>query len=222
MPSKISIAVIALVLAQGALAKTVYIRDTLYVPLRGGQSQEHRILHRGLRSGTPLELLEENEDTGYTRVRTEDGDVGWIQSQYLQDEPIAETQLQSARDTITELEASHQQALLRIQELESANEELAAVNEKLSARAEQLAEALDALQKKAADVLAIDEKNQTLTEENQALKAEVEALTESNQALQDDKAQQWFLRGAGTVFLGLLFGFWVARRIYTRRSGWWA
>ncbi|MEX1236901.1 MAG: hypothetical protein WD994_01390, partial [Pseudomonadales bacterium] len=43
-------------------AATVYIRDTLYVPLRGGQSSEYRILHRGVKSGTPLELIEENAD----------------------------------------------------------------------------------------------------------------------------------------------------------------
>ena len=40
-----------------ASADTVYVRDTLYVPLRGGQSQEHRILHRGLRSGSVSRVL---------------------------------------------------------------------------------------------------------------------------------------------------------------------
>ena len=78
-------------------ADTVYIRDTLYVPLRGGQSTEHRILHRGLRSGTELERLETSEDTGYTRVRTPDGLEGWLQTQYLVEEPIASTRLEARR-----------------------------------------------------------------------------------------------------------------------------
>ena len=61
------------------VAETVYIKDTLYVPLRGGQSQGHRILHRGLKSGLKLERLETNDETGYSKVRTEAGLEGWLQ-----------------------------------------------------------------------------------------------------------------------------------------------
>ena len=52
------------------VAEKVYIRDTLYVPLSGGQTQEHRILHRGLKSGLKLERLETNDETDYSRVPT--------------------------------------------------------------------------------------------------------------------------------------------------------
>lgn len=36
-----------LVVSQFSFADEVYIRDTLYVPLRGGESTKHRIIHRG-------------------------------------------------------------------------------------------------------------------------------------------------------------------------------
>ncbi|MCB1675993.1 MAG: TIGR04211 family SH3 domain-containing protein, partial [Halioglobus sp.] len=102
-------ALIALVgLAPCALAKTVYVRDTLYVPLRGGQGQEYRILHKGIRSGTPLEVLQENEETGYSLVRMEDGLEGWIQTQYLVDEPIARDLLDQANQKLDELEKLHE------------------------------------------------------------------------------------------------------------------
>ena len=80
-----------LVLSQCVAADTVYVRDEIYVPLRGGQSTEHRILHKGIRSGTSLNRMEINEDSGYTHVKLENGLEGWIQSQYLSEEPIAKT-----------------------------------------------------------------------------------------------------------------------------------
>ena len=123
---KLFVFVIALASSAAAIADRVYVRDNLYVPLRGGQSSEHRILHRGLRSGTELERLETNEDSGYTRVRTEGGLEGWLQTQYLVEEPIAAMQLDDMKAQLEQLESEHQQTLLRLRELREANEGLAA------------------------------------------------------------------------------------------------
>ena len=70
-------------ISQFSLTDEVYIRDTLYVPLREGESSEHRIIHRGIKSGTALERLKINEQTGYTRVQTGKGLEGWLLTQYL-------------------------------------------------------------------------------------------------------------------------------------------
>ena len=72
-----------LTVSQFSFADEVYIRDMVYVPLRGGESTKHRIIHRCIRSGTPLERLQVNEETGYTRVRTADGLVGWLQTNLM-------------------------------------------------------------------------------------------------------------------------------------------
>ena len=93
-------------LAQSLAADTVYVRDTIYVPLRGGQSTEHRILHRGLRSGTALERLQTNDESGYTLVKSEGGVEGWIQSQYLVEVPIARDLLKKTEDRLLELDSS--------------------------------------------------------------------------------------------------------------------
>ncbi len=204
------------------LADTVYIRDTIYVPLRGGQSTEHRILHRGVRSGTALDRLETNEDCGYSLVRMGNGLEGWIQSQYLVEEPIAKDLLQRTNDRLFELETDHQQALLRFQEMESNRGELADVNDSLRHRNEALTEELNDITQLAANVIAIDEENEQLREEHDSLLGQIDELSVANQELQDTSNQQWFLRGAGTVLLGLLFGFWISRRIYHKHSdsGW--
>jgi SH3 domain protein len=203
-------------------ADTVYVRDTIYVPLRGGQSAEHRILHRGVRSGTALERLETNEESGYTRVRMENGLEGWIQSQYLVAEPIAQDLLQRANDQLSALEAEHRQTLLRFQEMESNRVELVASNDALRQKNQDLTGELTSLTQLAANVIAIDDENKQLRGEHDALLGDIDTLSVANQELQDTSNQQWFLRGGGTVLLGLLFGFWISRRIYHKRnnSGW--
>ena len=45
-----------------ATAETRYVSDELQITLRSGQSTQHQIL-RMIPSGTPLEVLETNEDT---------------------------------------------------------------------------------------------------------------------------------------------------------------
>jgi len=211
-----------LFISRAATADTVYIRDTLYVPLRGGQSQEHRILHRGLRSGTAVERLEENDETGYTRVRTGEGLEGWLQTQYLVEEPIAATRLEDLQAQLDELEARHQQTLLRLREANEAGEMLTSNSSSLAEANAALQQELDELKSLAADVIAINDENQRLDAARDTLQAEIDHLSNRNSELLDDQTQRWFLTGGGTVLIGLLFGFWVGRRIYQRRSasGW--
>jgi SH3 domain protein len=199
-----------------SFADEAYIRDTLYVPLRGGESSEHRIIHRGIKSGTPLERLETNEQTGYTRVRTGKGLEGWLLTQYLVDEPIASTQLDIVKSELQSLDTKHQQTLLSLKEVKKARKVLADQNELL-------AEDLATITTLSANVVVIDEQNKRLSEERDVLLQKIKNLNEITNALSDDRAQQWFLRGAGVILIGLMFGFWFSRRIYHKRySGGWA
>jgi SH3 domain protein len=199
-----------------SFADEAYIRDTLYVPLRGGESSEHRIIHRGIKSGTPLERLETNEQTGYTRVRTGKGLEGWLLTQYLVDEPIASTQLDIVKSELQSLDTKHQQTLLSLKEVKEARKILADQNELL-------AEDLATITTLSANVVVIDEQNKRLSEERDVLLQKIKNLNELTNALSDDRAQQWFLHGAGVILIGLIFGFWLSRRIYHKHhSGGWA
>jgi len=202
--------------SQFSLADEAYIRDTLYVPLRGGESSEHRIIHRGIKSGTLLERLETNEQTGYTRVRTSKGLEGWLLTQYLVDEPIASTQLDRVKSELQSLDKKHQQTLLSLKEAVEEREVLADQNALLT-------EDLATITTLSANVVVIDEQNKRLSEERDILLQEITDLNELTDVLSDDREQQWFLRGAGIILIGLLIGFWLSRRIYHKRdSGGWA
>ena len=212
-----------LIATDSVVADTVYVRDTLYVPVRGGQSSEHRILHSGVRSGTRLERLEENDDTKYSKVRMKSGLEGWMQTQYLVAEPIAEDQLDAANSQLASLKAQYQASLIQIDEFDTAQNQLDQTRVELQVENQELSAELNRITALATSVIAIDEENKMLKEEQTSLHRSIDSLDVANQDLQDDSNQSWFLRGAGTVLMGLLFGFWVARRIYQKRSsGGWA
>ena len=79
-----------------AQAETAWISDRLTVPLRSGPSNANRILHRGLPSGTRMEVLARDSDSGFVQIRTDRGTEGWLPEQYLVSEPIARDRLVAA------------------------------------------------------------------------------------------------------------------------------
>jgi len=209
-------------LAQAAAAKTVYVRDTLYVPLRGGQSPEYRILHKGIKSGTPLELLETDEESKYSRVRMKDGMEGWIETQYLVDEPIARDELAATRQQLLDLQARHQKGLLRIQDLQSEREQMSKELESTRTDLDDTRQELERIRQLSANVIQVNEQNAELMTERDQLEQQIDDLLVANDKLQDTSNQLWFMRGGAVMLAALLLGFWVGRRIYHRRDSGWA
>ena len=204
------------------MAKTVYIRDELYVPLRGGQSTEYRILHKGIKSGTPLELLETNDDTGYSRVRMQDGLEGWLQTQYLQDTPVAADQLKAVQEKLTALQAEHQKTLLQVHDLQSVRDALQQQLTDTKAKLEKTSTDLASLRTMSANVVKINERNKSLEAERQDMQKQIDSLLAENDKLRDTSMQMWFVRGGGVVFVAIIVGFWFGRRVYNRRNSGWA
>lgn len=202
--------------------ETVYIKDVLYVQLRDGQSSEDNVVHQAIVSGTRLERLEQNEASGYSLIRMSDGLEGWLQSQYLVDEPVARVLLTRARSELDRLQTSRGQRLAELKELKSREADTTGANASLREKNDSLAQELQKITRISANAIALSEANEQLREEHDMLLAEIDMLAVANQSFQDTSDQQWFLRGAGTVLLSLLLGFWFSRRISQQRyrSGW--
>jgi SH3 domain protein len=203
-------------------ADQVYIRDILYVPLREGQSNEHTILHKGLKSGTILERLETNEETGYTRIRTNNGLEGWLKTQYIAERPIAQVQLETLKTEMKSLNSRYQQTLLELADAKNTEKTMTIEYDSLKDESITVAENLKAITKLSQDAIATEERNKQLHENNDILLREIKALKASTDAASERQAQEWFIRGAGAVLSGLIFGFWVGRRIYNKnhQGGW--
>lgn len=197
-------------------AESVWISDEFTVPLRSGASNEHRILHKGLPSGTQMEALGTSND--FTHVRTTSGLEGWIATQYLVKEPIARVQLVAANNRIQALDRQLAQRGDALTELRSSSTEAASNSDRLAAQVAQLEAELAEL--KSVSSGAIDEhaRNQELTNLNARLRSEVDDLTQESQRLESSTEQRWLLIGGALVLGGLVAG--VAIKARPRRSGW--
>ena len=212
---------VLLLAASVASADTVYIRDVIYVPLRGGQSNEHRILHQGIRSGTALERLEVNKDTGFSLVRMPSGLEGWMQSQYLVTEPIARDRIEAMEVRVNELESNNSNLESQLDaELTTASAARGRIDD-LEQEKQILNQELSRITTLAADVINIEARNAELEQEVVELNRQIDDLTAMNTELQDETNQSWYMVGAATIFAGMLLGIWFGRQMFGRRDvGW--
>lgn len=219
--SGLSIAVILVcgVLAGGyANAEAVWVSDQFEIMLRTGPSTSNAI-ERMLGSGTVLESLETDADSGYSRVRTAGGTEGWVLTRYLMGEPPAREQLirlsgqltnaneqgSSMGSQLKSIETEYLAAKRRIEELESERERLQA----------DLAE----ITRTAANVLAIDAQNKELRQQLTDTEIAVSVLDEENVSLSAQSTRYWFISGALVLLGGIVLGLILPRMKFQRRSG---
>jgi SH3 domain protein len=207
-----------LVAPQPAAAETAYISDVLTVPLRSGPSNANRILHRGLPSGTRMEVLSRDADSGFVQIRTERGLEGWLPEQYLVSEPIARDQLAAANRRIEQLTGTLSEQRQQFNALTSGKSESDQNVSRLSSRVKELEQELAEIRRISAGAIAQNETNKELRALNDRLREEVDELVAAMAALEDNAQQRWLLMGGGLVILGLILG--VAIKARPRRSAW--
>ncbi|MFE8071533.1 TIGR04211 family SH3 domain-containing protein [Marinobacteraceae bacterium S3BR75-40.1] len=201
---KSCLVVLAFLVTFPALAQqTMYVDDELVIQLRTGQGNQFRIL-KGLKSGTPVTVLEQNEESGYTKVETRDGTVGWVTSHYLSPEPIAEDQLAKARAELKQTREALEEARSNLQEIRSDRNQLSSTRQELSSQVDSLSEELKRVKSISSNALNLDKRNRELQETIQELRNEVELLTAENQRLEDKRRSNFLLLGGGLVLLGVL------------------
>ena len=169
-PSRLFISVLLLmVVGISAHAKTVYVDDTFYAPIRSGEGTQFRILHQGLRSGTPIELLEQKE-SGYSRIRTRDGIEGYILTRYLSNTPIARDRLEAANKDLERARSELAEVRQQLQTVTQERSNLASSEQNLEQRSSQLAAELARVKEVSANALSLERRNDELQEENQKLR----------------------------------------------------
>ena len=201
--------------------KTVYVSDIVYVPLRSGNSNKHRIIHRGLKSGTPLTLIESDLETKLSRVSTSNGIEGWIQSQYLSETMIARTQLQDIRATHKSLRRELQTRTANEAQLTEALTQSQQSLKQLKKNNQALESELTEIKKISANAINLDNNNRKLLQNNEMLKIEIAELQADNARLADKSDKEWFLRGAFAVFIGAILAIALPRlKIKSRAKEW--
>jgi len=203
-----------------AHAQTRYVSDRMIVELRRGPSTEYLIL-RNLDSGTEVQLLEQDESVGYSRVRvTDQGTEGWILTRFLTSEPIARDQLSAAernlanaRQRVTTLEAQVKELSA---ELATTRTELEQTRGTHATVSQELADIRTA----AANVVAIRDQNTSLQQRLIQREREVEELNVDNASLASRSDQNWFVVGAAVLLAGIVVGLVAPSLRRKRRSDW--
>lgn len=203
--------------AQSAAAESVWVSDRFEVMLRTGPSTSNAI-QLMVNSGTELEVLAEDAESGYTQVRTNGGTEGWVLSRYLMPEPSAREQLETLTQQLTNATAEgssmgsqlnsirdqYNNATRQIRQLEQ---------EKAGVQAQ-----LDEIAAKAANTLAIDRQNQNLQQQLTDAEIRVSMLEQENASLSGQTTRNWFITGALVLFGGVILGLILPRMKFQRRS----
>ena len=202
-----------------ASAETRYVSDDLEITLRSGQSTQHQIL-RMITSGTPLEVLETDDKSGYTKVRTPQGVEGWVLTRYLMSQPSAKNQLADAQKKLARLDEENKNLRAKLNELSGDKTSLDKEKGDLLAENNKLQTDLDHIRKTAAGALAIESEKNRLADEARKLQTDLQMVQQENLSLKDRSNREWFVRGAGVVIAGIVIGLILPKIRFRRRSSW--
>ncbi|MBB3168105.1 TIGR04211 family SH3 domain-containing protein [Simiduia aestuariiviva] len=201
--------------------ETRYISDQLFVPLRSGQGNQYRIIHRGLPSGTAVKFVEQSEDGEWSLVEVRNGDQGWIRNQYLLEEPTAsvklsrtEAELQKLREEFANLQNDYR---------DLSGDRSSALNNlsSLTAQRDQLAEELATIKQLSANAIDLNQRYQDLLKKHQMLQTEADILKASNQRLQNDKTYNQWIYGASILGIGMIFTLLIQSLSNRKRKSEW-
>jgi len=213
------VVVLFLGLAASAAAETRYVSDRLEIQMRTGKGTQFRIL-RMLPSGTPLEVLEVDQENGYSRVRGPGGVEGWVLNRYLMKGQAARERLTNAEKKLAELELENRKLKTSFGELKQEKGSTDQERNDLDKQNRQLSQELEEIRRTASSALAIDTENKDLKSKIVAYERQLQTLQQENEGLKDRTARDWFMVGAGVVILGMIIGLIIPRIRWRKKSSW--
>ena len=219
MKSLILILAIAVSLPLQA-AETAYITDRAQVMLRSGEGTKFKII-RTLVTGTRLTVLERNPSTGYSKVRLEDGKVGWLLTRFLIDHPGAASQFEQATNELAASREENMRLKEELAALRTAGSKATSDHESTTRENAQMSRELNTIRHAAAHAIQIKNERDVLQERVVNLERETKKLQRDNQALDDSSEQAWFVAGAAVLFGGILLGLLLPKLSWRRKTRNW-
>ncbi len=200
-------------------AQTRYVTDQTEITLRSGQSTRHAI-KRMLDSGTRVQVLERDPDSGYVRVTLPDGTDGWVLGRLLMDEPAARDQLAAMRQRVEGFDDVERGLREQITDLEAENATLSANLSNVQGQNATLSTDLEQVRNTSRNALNIASENDVLKARVADNEETIDLLMAENAELKTRATQRWFLIGAGVIVAGIILGLLLPRMRPRRRSSW--
>lgn len=208
-------------LAASAVEKR-YVTDTLFLQLRSGPSMEYRIL-KALPSGAHLILIEEEEENNseYTKVKTDKGLEGFVLTRFLEKEPVAKEKLILVERELDKIKAELATTRQLNNDAQAELKKIKSERSGLGKENSELEQELEDIKKISASALTLNDRNKELTQKNRELEIQVDTLSTENTQLHDSRQQAYLLYGGGLVVLGIFAGL-ILPSLRGKRSNNWA
>jgi len=219
-----SVILIATVLALSILAglvqaKSIYVSDRLVITLRSGAGNQFKIL-KTLPAGTALEILQGVETDEWLKVKTPDDMEGYVQSQYLSNEPAHKDKLATAEKRLARIRQENADLKERLTTITQEKVELDKKWQGLATESEKMSKELTHVKEVSAKPMEIADENKNLKTQTMALENETEMLRQENQVLKDRASRDWFLAGGGVMVAGIFLGLLIPKIRWTKKSTW--
>jgi len=146
--------ILFIALLGAAQAETRYVSDELTITVRSGEDSSYRVL-KELKAGTKVELLNENSETGYSRIRTPDGTEGFSLTRYLMNQTPARVRAAELEKKLEEIQSDPQGIQQKFNELQSEYQSLKLRYDSLEFENVQLSQRMEAIRENAANVVAL-------------------------------------------------------------------
>ncbi len=192
-----------LLVAANVRADTRYVNDITEITMRLGPGVDFRVI-KTLKSGDTVTAISSKK--GWTRVKTESGETGWVVSRYL-------TADKPASVIANELKGSLAPLRNQVATLKAENDQLAKENQALkeqinTARNEmtKAATAYDNLAKNSKNYLKVKADNKKLLLELDRKKSRIKTLEKKVSDQYLSTGIKWFLAGAGVLIIGIFIG----------------
>lgn len=219
MKNLLSSLFVLLIISTSAHAKTVYVTDNIKFTLRSAENNRSKIL-KMVPSGTALTVIQENNASGYTKVRA--GSIeGYILTRHTTPKPISRWFLDKANKKLEALQKENKQINDELQQLKGNNDTVLTSNQTLSKERDQLSEELNNLKQTAANAVQLKHQRDQLQERVISVERELKQLKRENQALEDSANQDWFLYGGILSLFGVILGFILPKLSWRRKTSNW-
>lgn len=196
---------------------TRYVTDSLRLESRSGPGVSNRIV-KMLRSGTPVEVVEERE--GWSRIGSNGESEVWILSRYLMDEPAAREQVADAKAMRAGVEDRIKSIREQLGTATETAQSLEVERSQLAERAQLLADELEELKVTAASAVAVKNDNERLRRSSDDNERALQDLRQDYALLKQNRERDWFIAGAGVLFGGIVLGLIIPKLRFRRRRGW--
>lgn len=192
-----------------------YVNDVIHINLREAPERDAATV-LVIPSGTRMTVLARDDASGFSRVRLESGEEGWVQHQFLTREPIARDRLAAALSAAEQLQAERDRARAELERLSQERADLARQAQTHEQRSAALASELDEVRAASAEALELGARARQI----EAGLGEARDQRDAAEARAAAAQSRLAFAAIGAVLLGLAAGFYIGS-IPTRREKRW-